>query len=156
MGPTDIRWTTLVLVAVAGCAATYNCTFDVARASSPSHQPEPIERDDLRAEIVVDTARNALVLDLTNDTDQVLQFDWAHVSITRPTGEATTLRPDVDLGWLAPGARVEARLIPIALPRTGKRAAANNGRTFELAIPATVRRESKIYRYTLIAHVREV
>lgn len=141
----------------AGCATQYAYTFEVsnpgAKRSAPN-TPDIIDDADLMAEVLVDTVADAIQLALTNKTDQVLQVDWANVALTRPGGAATMLRPDTDLGWIAPGAHVVARLFPFALPRKGDAAAANNGQTFQLAVPTTVRREAKVFRYTLVAHVR--
>jgi len=92
---------------------------------------------------------------VTNKTDQVLQVAWAEISITRPDGTGTALRPDVDLGWLPPGVTLAARLFPIALPHSGSAALANQGRRFQLNVPVIVRREAKVYNFTLTAHVRE-
>jgi hypothetical protein len=117
--------------------------------------PDVISDADLTAEILVDTNADAIQLGLTNRTDQVLQVDWANIALTRPGGGQTMLRPDTDLGWIAPGAHVVARLFPFALPRKGHDAEANNGQSFQLAVPATVRRETKVYRYTLVAALQE-
>lgn len=145
-------------LAVAGCGRQYSYAFHVtqpaAQHSAPG-TPDVIADADVTAEILVDTNADAIQLGLTNHTDQVLQVDWTNIALTRPGGAQTVLRPDTDLGWIAPGAHVVARLFPFALPRKGHDAEANNGQAFQLAVPATVRREAKLYRYTLVAAVQE-
>ena len=140
------------------CGPQYAYSFQVTNPGvkhSAPNTPDIVDDADLEAEILVDSVADAIQLSLTNKTDQVLQIDWANVAITRPAGKSTTLRPDTDLGWLAPGAHVVARLFPFALPRKGHDAEVNEGKTFQLTVPATVRRESKVYRYALVAHVRQ-
>jgi hypothetical protein len=137
----------LVLLACVGCASQYAYTF---------HVNEPVEDNDLKAAIVVDTVADDVTLELTNKTDAVLQVDWASTAITGKRGRVSQLRPDVDLGWIRPGATVTARLFPLALPRKGDEAAAYEGQRFDLMVPVIVRRESKQYHYALVAHVREL
>jgi hypothetical protein len=148
----------------AGCAKKYAYTFHVTdpgvHASSKAGEPDMIEDADVKAEILVDATTQAILLNVTNKTDQVLQVGWGDISLTRgaatPTATSTTLRPDMDLGWLQPGANVVARLFPMALPRSGDAAAAYEGLRFELSVPMVVRREAKTYHYALAAHVREL
>jgi hypothetical protein len=108
----------VVLLASVGCASHYAYTFQLtdpgAQHATTAGEPDAIEDAELKTEILVDTVADALVLGLTNKTAQVLQVDWPKITIARSSGNATTLRPDVDLGWLPPGARVTARLFPIA------------------------------------------
>jgi hypothetical protein len=147
----------LFALVLAGCASHYTYSFRVTEPSaqhSASGTPDVIADADLTAEILVDTNADAIQLGLTNHTDQALQVDWTNIALTRPGGGQTMLRPDTDLGWLAPGAHVVARLFPFALPRQGHAAEANNGQAFQLAVPAIVRREAKLYRYTLVASVQ--
>jgi len=113
-----------------------------------------MEDADVKTAILVDAAAGAVHLDVTNKTEEVLQVEWAEISITRPDGSVTTLHPDADVGWIQPGTYVTARLYPIALPRSGTEAAANEGRRFQLNVPMIVRREAKLYHYSLTAHVR--
>ena len=101
-------------------------------------------------------AAASVLLELTNKTDQVLQIQWAGITLTRSDGRVTSLRPDVDLGWIQPHATVTARLFAIALPRSGSKAAAYEGQRFHLNLPAVVRREQKLYHYALSAHVRKL
>lgn len=112
-----------------------------------------LEDADVKAEILVDAKAAAVRLGVTNKTDEVLQVAWAEISIVRPDGIAATLRPDADLGWVPPGATLEARLFPIVLPHEGGAAAANRGRRFHLNVPVIVRREPKVYHFTLTAQL---
>jgi len=153
------RLALVALLALVGCASHYEYTFHLTEpgvrpAASPG-EPEMLEDADVKAELLVDGVAEAVLLDVTNKTDQVLQVEWAEISITRPDGTGTSLRPDVDLGWLPPGATLAARLFPIALPHSGRAALANQGRRFQLNVPVIVRREPKVYHFTLTAHVRE-
>jgi hypothetical protein len=144
------------LLACLACGPHYAYTFQDTdpgvQHAAPGH--DTVGDADLVAELAVDPAAGVLALALTNKTDQVLQVDWANITLTAPDGAVATLRPDADLGWLAPSARVAARLVPVALPRTGSAAAANDNARYQLAVPAIVRREPKVYRYNLVAHVR--
>ncbi len=148
----------LALLVAAGCAAPYAYDFHLTdpgvQAAATPGGAETIEDADLRAEISVDVAAGALSLSVTNKTDQVLQVDWAGITLTHADGTVTGLRPDVDLGWLQPQATVAARLVVIALPHSGVEAAAYQGRRFQLNVPAIVRRQAKLYHYGLTAHVR--
>jgi hypothetical protein len=156
--PVRVGATLVALLAGIGCARSYTYTFHLA---DPGAHPAPrpgdpdmLEDADLKAEVLVDAADAAVRLDMTNKTDEVLQVAWAEISLVRPDGIATTLRPDADLGWLAPGAKQAARLFPIVLPHEGSAAAANRNRQFQLNVPVIVRREAKVYHFNLIANVR--
>ncbi len=147
-------------VVLAGCASHYGYTFHVtdpgARAGAPGG-PETLEDADVKADVLVDPKAEAIVLTLTNKTDQILAVEWNDIRLTRTDGRVsavTTLRPDTDLGWIQPGANLVARLLPLALPRSGDAAAAYEGRRFDLQVPLIVRRETKLYHYSLVAHVR--
>ena len=150
----------VVMLAAAGCASQYAYDFHL---TDPSVHPavnlggaEMVEDADVRAEILVDVAAAAVLLDFTNKTDEVLQVEWAAITLTRSDGRVTSLRPDVDLGWIQPHATVAARLFVIALPRSGSKAAAYEGQRFQLNLPAVVRREQRLYHYALSAHVRKL
>ena len=136
----------VLLVALAGCATRYEYSF----------REVPLQDPDLAARIAVDSDAGALRLELENRTDQMMQVGWTEIAITRLGGRGTTLRPDVDLGWIPPGERVAAHLLRIALPREGGDAAANDGRQFRVDVPVVVRREPKVYHFTLVAHLREI
>jgi hypothetical protein len=148
----------VALLASAGCATPYAYDFHLTdpgvRPPATPGGAEAIENADLRAEIFVDVAAGAVLLNVTNKTDQVLQIEWPAITLTRSDGAVTNLRPDVDVGWLQPQATVAARLVVIALPHSGREAAAYEGRRFQLNVPVIVRRQSKIYHYALTAHVR--
>ena len=150
----------VALLASADCATPYAYDFHLTDPGvRPPAKPggaEAIEDADVRAEIFVDVAAGAVLLNVTNKTDQVLQIEWAAITLTRGDGSVTSLRPDVDLGWLQPQATVAARLFVIALPHSGSEAAGYEGRHFQLNVPAVVRRQSKLYHYALTAHVREL
>jgi hypothetical protein len=148
----------MALLASAGCATPYAYDFHLTNPGvHPAAKPggaETIEDADVRAEVLVEAAAGAVLLSVTNKTDQVLQIEWAAITLTRSDGSVTGLRPDVDLGWLQPQATLAARLFGLALPRSGREAAAYEGRRFQLNVPAVVRRQSKVYHYALTAHVR--
>lgn len=139
-----------VLIASAACATPYRYSFQLADEGA-------LEDADVRAEVRVDpTGQRAVLLDLTNKTDQVVQVAWTRIAMTRQDGLKTTLRPDVDLGWIAPGGRQAARLIPFALPPSGDAALALKGQLFELEVPLIVRREPKTYRYTFRVELQKL
>jgi hypothetical protein len=150
----------VALLASAGCATPYAYDFHLTdpgvRAPATPGGAEAVEDADVRAEIFVDVAAGAVLLNVTNKTDQVLQIQWAAITLTRSDGNVASLRPDVDLGWLQPQATIAARLVVIALPHSGSEAAAYEGRSFQLNVPAVVRRQSRLYHYALTAHVREL
>jgi len=138
--------TAALVIAVAACAGTkYAYTF----------HPGPAGDADVAAEIAVDERVGAIDLALTNRTDAEVQVRWADIALTRPDGTVIALRPDADLGWIKPGARIAARLFPLVLPRDDG-AAAYEGRAFQLQVPAIVRHEDKLYRVDLVAHVRKL
>lgn len=146
----------LAFLVVAGCATPYAYTFqwvdpDVRVAADGT---EVREDADVKAAVRVDGA--AVLLDLTNKTDEVLQVDWSAISLAHPDGYHAALRPDVDLGWIPPGATTAARLLPIVVPRDSSRALAYQHREFALEVPVTIRREPKRYHFTLVASVRKL
>ena len=61
------------------------------------------------------------------------------------------MKPDADLGWVQPGTKVNARLVPFQLPSVGAAAVAYDQAKFILVVPAVVRGNQKEYRYHLIA-----
>jgi hypothetical protein len=148
------------LIASAACATPYAYSFHLSDEGSP-HASEPggweVREDaNVRVELLVDpTGQRAILVEVANKTDQVLQVQWTKVTMTRSDGLRTTPRPDVDLGWIKPGEAQVARLIPFALPPSGSAALALQGQRFELEIPMIVRHESKSYRYALSAHLEK-
>lgn len=150
-----------VLLTTVGCATPYAYSFHLEnQGARPAQQPstrEAIEDADVGAELLVDpTGRRTILLDLTNKTDQVLQVEWTQITMKRSNGNATSLHPQTDLGWIRPGATVSTRLVPFALPPTGDEAAGYQGNHFELVVPMMVRRESRLYRYAFVVDVRKV
>jgi hypothetical protein len=150
-----------VLLASVGCATPYAYSFHLenrgARLAAKPNDREVLEDADVRAEILVDpTGARAVLLDLTNKTEQVLQVEWAQISMTGSEGSSISLRPHVDLGWILPGATTSARLVPFALPPSGDRAAGYQGIRFELVVPTIVRSEPRLYRYSFAVDVRPI
>lgn len=148
-------------LASAACPKPYAYSFRLvsadARGAPSLGEPDSFEDGDLRAELLVDpTRQRAIVLCLTNKTEQAIQVQWTKIAMRRSDGLGTTLRPDSDLGWIEPGARRVARLVPFALPPAGDAALALEGGRFELEIPMVVRREPTRYRFRWIAHVQPV
>lgn len=144
-----------------GCATPYAYTFHLSNPgvhlSSDPGARDFLEDADLKSEVAVDSSGlQAILLVLTNKTDQVLQVRWNDVRLVQPSGKKSVLLPDVDLGWIPAGATQTARLVPFVLPDRGDAAAAYEGRVFELLVPMVVRREEKQYRFSLTAHVRKL
>jgi hypothetical protein len=133
------------LLLLGGCAAPVHYLF----------APEsPFQDPDFTAEAAFDpTGAGAVALSLTNRTDQPLQIDWAQVTLTPEGAPALHPRPERDLGWLAPGAHLETKLVPFTLPRAGDDTHRWEGRRFTLDLPATVRREARHFALTFTAHV---
>ena len=129
---------------LAGCTSTYAYTF---------HVDGTTDDGDVAADVRVDAASQVVHLGLTNKTDQVMQVEWSEIAIVRADGHGTELHPDADLGWLQPGATLSANLFPLAFPRHARAALADDNGKFELRVPVIVRREQKVYRYHLTAHV---
>jgi hypothetical protein len=149
------------LFAAAGCAAPYAYSFQLespdAHPAAKLGEKQVLEDADVKACFLIDpTGARAIYLDLTNKTDQVVQVEWAKIAMTRSDESFTTPRPEVDLGWIAPGATLSTRLVPFALPPSGGQAASYQGQRFVLAVPMIVRRESKIYRYSFAVSVRKL
>jgi hypothetical protein len=62
----------------------------------------------VKVEILVDpTSFQAILLDVTNKTNTMLQVAWNTVSIITPDQTQTPLRPDQALGNVEPGAKVD-------------------------------------------------
>jgi len=148
------------LFILTSCATPYAYRFDRLDGSAA---PDPAaagcqvrEDADVRVELRLDpTGERAIFMTVSNQTDQVLQIEWTKLTMTRSDGLVTTLRPDADLGWIEPGQKQLARLIPFALPASGEAAHALDGQRFRLKVPMSVRREQRTYCYDLLAHVLE-
>jgi hypothetical protein len=142
-----------------GCATPYTYAVHLdppEGAAANAAGPDVVEDADIRAEVLADpTGLGAVSLALTNKSNQKLQIKWSQIVLVRSNGDTTSPRPDSDLGWIEPGAKVSARLIPFALPRSGSAAEAYQGAKFELDVPMIVKRETKIYRFHLTAHVQK-
>src|ERR1043165_1295311 len=119
-------------------------------------RPRDWSSDVCSSDLAVRVDGAAVLLDLTNKTDEVLQVDWSAISLAHPDGYHAALRPDVDLGWIPPGATTAARLLPIVVPRDSSRALTSQHREFALEVPVTIRREPKRYHFTLVASVRKL
>lgn len=146
-----------LLLAFVSCAPPYAYSFHLegARSAAKPNEREMLDDADLRTEISVDpTGARAILLDLTNKTDQVLQVEWTQITMKRSDGSSTSLRPLVDLGWILPGATTHTRLVPFALPPSGDEASSYQGKRFELVVPMIVRREPKLYRYSFSVTVQ--
>jgi hypothetical protein len=147
--------------AYVGCATPYAYSFHIekqgARLVAKPSEREVLDDADVRVEIAVDpTGARAILLDLTNKTDQVLQVEWAQITMRRSDGSLTSPRPQLDLGWILPGSTLSTRLVPFALPPTGSQAASYQGNRFELVVPMIVRREPRVYRYSFAVTVRKL
>jgi hypothetical protein len=148
-------------LACVGCATPYAYSFHLenqgARPAAKPSEREVLEDADVRAEIAVDpTGARAILLDLTNKTDQVLQVAWAQITMRRSDGSSTSPRPQLDVGWIRPGSTLSTRLVPFALPPAGSQAASYQGNRFELVVPMLVRREPRLYRYSFSVTVRKL
>lgn len=147
------------VLALAACATPYTYQFDPLTADAAGAPAvggcQPTDAD-VHAELRLDpTGERAIFIDVTNQTDQALEVQWTKLTMTRADGLVTTLRPDTDLGWIEPGQKQSARLIPFALPPAGNASRALDGQHFQLKIPMVVRREQKTYCYGFLAHVLE-
>ena len=149
------------LFVLTSCATPYAYQFaplDGSKANDSAAAGCPVQKDaDVHADLRLDPAgEHAIFMTVTNQTDQTLQVEWTQLTMTRADGLMTTLRPDVDLGWIEPGQTQRARLIPFALPPSGDVAHALDGQRFQLQVPMIVRRERRMYCYGFLAHVQEV
>ena len=139
------------LAVLAGCASSYAYRFDW---TDPA--PNGTFADGAIEATVALGSDGAIALDLANKTDDLVQVEWNKVAIDRGDGTVTTLRPNVDAGWIAPGARVQVQLVPFVLPHSGDAAARYEQRKLELVVPAIVKREPRTYRFHFTAHVKEL
>lgn len=147
------------LAVVAACTPTsyaykFQLTEPGAHLAAAPGERDSLEDDTVRAEIQI--ADDAIVLELTNKTTEVLQVEWSKIAIDRGDGIKTRLRPTIDLGWIDPGTKVSAQLAPFALPHTGTAAARYEGRRLELSVPVVALREPKIYRFHFLVHVHSL
>jgi hypothetical protein len=147
----------LALVVVStGCASHYAYRFQLsdpgARLASAPGRGDVLEDPDVTAEVQM--AEGAVVLSLTNKSGDVIEVDWKKIVLDRGDGTSSKPRPEVDLGWIQPGAQVTARLVPFVVPRSGDHAAAYAERRLELDMPLVVHNEPKTLKLHFIAHVQ--
>jgi len=144
-------------VAQGGCStANYYYSFDLsdpgARNITKPGERAALEDSDVKSEILVDaTSFKAILLDLTNKTDQPLGVQWDQIVMTGPDQVARPLRPDTSLNAVDAGRKVVARLVPFQLPSQGGAAANLDQAHFELDVPLTIRGAPKMYRYHFVA-----
>jgi hypothetical protein len=159
LGWSDVKLLLPSILAVAACSpTTYAYKFQLAEPGAhvavvPGER-DSLEDDTVKAEIQI--ADDRILLDLTNKTTEVLQVEWGKIALDRGDGVKTTLRPEVDLGWIDPGGTLAAQLVPFALPHTGTDAARYEGRRLELTVPVVAMREAKTYRFHFVAHVHSL
>jgi hypothetical protein len=152
----------LVALAAVGCApANYAYSFDLTNPGAHNLQ-KPGERDvledpDVHAEILVDpTSFQAVLLDLTNKTDQPLVVGWDQISMIMPDHTQNPIRPDAPLGSVEAGAKLTARLVPFQLPAVGDAAKAYDNTNFELVVPMTIRGMPTERRYQMVARTNKL
>ncbi len=160
-GPAPSLAVTLRLAAIAlvlgpaGCATTYAYRFEPTGGAAHGDDgsgSNSYESADLKA-----TARltdGVVVFALTNKTDDVVQVRWNQITLDRGDGSVSAPRPEVDLGWVAAGATMTARLVPFVLPRSGDAAAAYGERRLVLTVPLVVRHEATVVSFQFLAHVK--
>ncbi len=152
----------LPLVA-AGCggAGNYAYIFDLtdpgARNANQPGQRDMLVTPDVTAEILIDpTSFEAVLLDLTNHTDQIIQINYQGISMIMPDGTEQPLQPDSAAPPIEPGAKLVMRLVPFRLPAHGPGAAAYDNQRFELVVPMMVRGVPQEQRYHFVAHLRSI
>jgi hypothetical protein len=147
--------TTLLPLASCGCATEYAYQFELtdtgAQRATVAGIGDVLEDADVKAEI--EMTEGAIVLGMTNKSGEVLQVEWKKIVLDRGDGTSSRPRPEVDLGWIEPGAQAKARLVPFVVPRSGDHAAAYAERHLELDVPMVVRHEPKTMRFHFTAHV---
>jgi hypothetical protein len=149
-------------LALPACATTYSYRFEPGVASGlagpgPRGGDQAVAAiDDPAFDAEVSIEDGSLSLRVTNKADEVMQVAWSKVTLDRGDATTTSLHPDTDLGWVAPGTTVAARLVPFVLPRSGDPAARYEERVLALKVPVTVRREPRVLQFTLTAHVAPV
>lgn len=143
----------LVLAAVSalgGCATPYAYHFQLAEAPQPAG--DTFEDAVVKARLRVDG--DAIKLDLTNKTAEVMQVQWSKIKLDRGDGTTTALHAATDLGWITPGASAQADLVPVAFPHEGDAALAYQHRKIELAVPVIANREPSTYRFHFVVSVQ--
>jgi hypothetical protein len=152
----------LTALLAVGCApANYYYSFDLtdpgAQNLNKPGQRDTLEDADIKAEMLVDpTTFQAVALDVTNKTNQTVQVQWSQIVIVAPDGSQVALHPDTQLGWVEPGLKVAARLVPFVLPASGPEAAAYDNAKFELDVPMVIRGTPKLYQFHMIVHMQKL
>jgi hypothetical protein len=139
----------LLLVTLAGCATPYAYHFQLAESPAPG---DTFEDAVVKARLRVEG--DAIELDLTNKTDEVMQVAWSKVKLDRGDGTTTALHAAKDLGWITPGASARADLVPVAFPHEGDAALAYQNRNIELSVPVIANREPSTYRFHFVVSVK--
>ena len=139
-----------------GCDSHFAYHFQLTDpgAQAATDGGSALEDPDCKAEIQF--IHDAAVFKLTNKTDEVLQVEWAQITLDLGGGIVDTPRPDVDLGWVAPGATITARLVPIALPQTLVGVSRFRNGHVELDVPVIVRHEARTFHFHFATSVREL
>jgi hypothetical protein len=157
-----MRKLALLLLAAACAPANYNYSFDLTNSGARNIQ-KPGERDvledaDVHSELLVDpTSFQAVLLELTNKTDQPLAVGWEQISIVGPDHRQQPLKPDAPMPpTVEPGAKLMARLTPFSLPPAGADARRYDNADFELVVPLTIRNAPSERRYNLRAHLTKL
>jgi len=139
----------LVFAAVAGCASPYAYHFQLVEA--PGRAGDTFEDAVVKARLRVDG--DAIQLELTNKTAELMQVEWSKIELDRGDGTTTALHPANDLGWLTPGGSAHADLVPVAFPREGDVALTYQHRRLELAVPVIANREPSTYHFHFLVSV---
>jgi hypothetical protein len=157
-----MRKLALIALASSACApASYYYSFDLtnpgAQNLSKPGQRDTLEDDSVKSEILVDpTTFQAIALDVTNKTNQMMDVQWDQIRMTGPDGIAVQLQVDQPQGMVQPGRKVAVRLIPFALPATGSAAAGFDKTHFELDVPMVVNGQPKTYQFQMIVHMQKL
>jgi hypothetical protein len=140
----------VALATCAGCATPYAYHFQLAETPVPAG--DTFEDALVKARLRVDG--DAIKLDLTNKTDEVMQVQWSKIKLDRGDGTTTALHAAADLGWITPGASAQADLVPVAFPHEGDAALAYQNRRIELAVPVIAKREPSTYHFHFVVSVK--
>jgi hypothetical protein len=144
----------VAVAAMSACAKPAEYRFELTDTNtSPGAARPTFDDDTLTAEIQI--AGGAIDLQLTNKTTDLMQIEWSKITVSRGDGQTSMPRPTIDLGWIKPGGRAAAQLVPLVFPRSGAEATAYEGRKLELVVPMIVHREPKTYRFHFVTHVHQ-
>ncbi|HEY6036824.1 MAG TPA: hypothetical protein VIV58_21245 [Kofleriaceae bacterium] len=140
----------LVLAAVTGCATPYAYHFQLVEA--PAQTGDTFEDAIVKARLRVDG--DAIELEVTNKTSELLQVEWSKIQLDRGDGTTAALHAATDLGWIQPGGNARADLVPVAFPHEGDAALAYQHRRIELAVPVIANREPSTYHFHFLVSVQ--